>query len=75
MNCALYNNPHVFLLSDTQIVRESFLEDVNNMLNNGEIPNLFEKEHMNDVVEQMKDQNKNDREYKNLSDNLVFLDF
>ena len=33
-----------FLFSDTQIVSESFLEDVNNLLNSGEIPNLFQAE-------------------------------
>lgn len=33
-----------FLFSDTQIVRESFLEDINNLLNSGEIPNLFPPE-------------------------------
>ena len=31
----------VFLFSDTQIVWETFVEDVTNILNNGEIPNLF----------------------------------
>jgi dynein heavy chain len=31
----------VFLLSDTQIVKESFLEDVSNLLNKGDVPNLF----------------------------------
>lgn len=31
----------VFLFSDTQIVKESFLEDINNLLNSGEIPNLY----------------------------------
>ena len=33
--------PVVFLFSDTQIVHESFLEDVNNMLNSGEVPGMF----------------------------------
>lgn len=33
--------PIVFMLSDTQIVHESFLEDIANILNSGEVPNLF----------------------------------
>ena len=31
----------VFLFSDTQIVKELFLEDINNILNSGEVPNLY----------------------------------
>ena len=31
----------VFLFSDTQIVKESFLEDVNNLLNSGTVPNIY----------------------------------
>ncbi|ETO22423.1 dynein heavy chain 7 [Reticulomyxa filosa] len=30
-----------FLVSDTQITDERFLEDINNILNSGEVPNLF----------------------------------
>ena len=38
------NKPQTFLLSDTQIMYESFLEDINNILNTGEITNLYQKE-------------------------------
>jgi len=33
--------PTVFTLSDTQLVKDAFLEDINNILNNGEVPNLY----------------------------------
>lgn len=35
------NREIVFLLNDNQIISENFLEDVNNLINNGEIPNLI----------------------------------
>ena len=38
----IQNQPTVFLLTDTQIIKEEFLEDLNNILNSGEVPNLFE---------------------------------
>jgi dynein heavy chain, axonemal len=43
----------VFLFSDTQIKLESFLEDINNILNTGEVPNIFpsdEKAAVNELV-------------------------
>jgi len=40
----------VFLFTDVQIKEEGFLEDVNNILNTGEIPNLFADE-LPDLVE------------------------
>ncbi|XP_069560973.1 dynein axonemal heavy chain 6 [Brachyistius frenatus] len=40
----------VFLFTDTQIVVEGFLEDINNMLNSGEVPNLFEKDELEYVL-------------------------
>ncbi|KAI8893820.1 dynein heavy chain and region D6 of dynein motor-domain-containing protein [Globomyces pollinis-pini] len=43
--------PTVFLFSDTQIKNESFLEDINNMLNTGEVPNIFPPDEKAAVVE------------------------
>lgn len=44
------NQPTVFLLTDTQIVREVFLEDINNILSSGEVPNLFESDEYEKVI-------------------------
>ncbi|BBN19721.1 hypothetical protein Mp_8g13060 [Marchantia polymorpha subsp. ruderalis] len=33
--------PITFLFTDTQIVNEGFVEDINNLLNSGEVPGLF----------------------------------
>ncbi|XP_017857964.1 PREDICTED: dynein heavy chain 7, axonemal [Drosophila arizonae] len=43
----------VFLFTDVQIKDESFLEDINNLLNSGEVPNLFTNEEKIEVVEKM----------------------
>jgi len=65
-----------FLFSDTHIVNETFLEDVNNILNNGEIPNLFAApEDYTSVTEAMKDSVKGDPKYSNMSDPELFLVF
>ncbi|OQR86425.1 dynein heavy chain [Achlya hypogyna] len=42
--------PVVFLFSDTQIVVESFLEDINNVLNTGDVPNLYAADEMEKIV-------------------------
>ena len=44
-------NPTSFLFTDTQIKQESFLEDVNNILNTGEVPNIFAADEKADVCE------------------------
>lgn len=46
--------PVVFLFSDTQIKNESFLEDINNMLNTGEVPNIFASDEKAAVIEQVR---------------------
>jgi dynein heavy chain len=35
------NTPLTFLFSDTQIKNETFVEDISNILNSGEVPNIF----------------------------------
>ncbi|XP_043277760.1 dynein axonemal heavy chain 2 [Venturia canescens] len=41
--------PTSFLLNDTQVVEEQFLEIVNNMLSTGEVANLYKPEEMEDI--------------------------
>ena len=41
----------VFLLTDTQIKEESFLEDVDGLLNAGEVPNLYELDEKQEILE------------------------
>ncbi|XP_031357040.1 dynein heavy chain 6, axonemal isoform X2 [Photinus pyralis] len=49
-NAGAVNENTVFLFTDTQIVQEEFLEDVNNILNSGEVPNLFEADELEKVI-------------------------
>ncbi|XP_023309976.1 dynein heavy chain 1, axonemal-like [Anoplophora glabripennis] len=44
----------VFLFSDTQIKMESFLEDLNNMLNSGDIPNIYQPDELDKIYQGMK---------------------
>lgn len=46
--------PSVFLLADTQVSDESFLEDVNNLLNTGEVPNLFAPDEKQTLLEKVR---------------------
>ncbi|KPA83847.1 putative dynein heavy chain [Leptomonas pyrrhocoris] len=49
--CGVKRQQKVFYIADTQLVETSFLEDLNNMLSAGEVPNLFVK----DDVQQIND--------------------
>ena len=40
----------VFLFADTQIVIEAFVEDINNILNSGEVPNLFANDEWEKII-------------------------
>ena len=43
--------PAVFLFTDTQIKDESFVEDINNILNSGEVPNMFPSDERMQILE------------------------
>ncbi|NIG57944.1 dynein heavy chain 7, axonemal-like [Pontoporia blainvillei] len=41
----------VFLITDTQIKEEAFLEDIDSVLNTGEVPNIFSADEKQEVME------------------------
>lgn len=41
----------VFLFTDSQIKQEGFVEDINNLLNTCEVPNLFPPEEKAEIME------------------------
>lgn len=52
---ASFSDQHVtFLFSDSQIKEESMVEDINNLLNSGEVPNIFQTDEKADLCEKMR---------------------
>lgn len=51
MESGCEGTPYTFLLADTQIVNEAFLEDINNLLNTGDITNLYEDEDLAKILD------------------------
>ncbi|KAI5075577.1 hypothetical protein GOP47_0009653 [Adiantum capillus-veneris] len=47
--------PVTFLLTDTQIINEGFVEDINNLLNSGEVPGLFTPDEKDRVGGEMRE--------------------
>ena len=43
------NKSTVFLFVDTQVLEESFLEDISNILSSGEVPNLYKPDEFEEV--------------------------
>ncbi|CAJ1398655.1 unnamed protein product [Effrenium voratum] len=49
MKCGVEDKVQVFLFCDTQIVKEDFVEAINNVLNSGDVPNLYANEDMESI--------------------------
>ncbi|CAD8159976.1 unnamed protein product [Paramecium pentaurelia] len=52
--CGGKNDASTFLFTDNQIKLESFVEDVNNLLNTSEVPNIFPTEEKTEVTEMVR---------------------
>jgi dynein heavy chain len=63
----------VFIFSDNQIKEESFLEDINMILNTADIPNLFASDEKAEIIEKMQTASRN--EVINFNKKLNFLIF
>jgi dynein heavy chain len=51
MQAGAHGKPTTFLFTDTQIKQESFVEDINNILNSGEVPNIFASDEKATIME------------------------
>ena len=50
------NHPTTLLINDNQITNDIFLEDVNNVFNSGEVPNLWENEEKDEINKEMQEE-------------------
>ena len=48
------NTPTIFLFTDSEIKEESFVEDINNLLNTYEVPNLFPSDEKAELMEKVR---------------------
>ena len=52
-NLGLDNKKIAFMFQDSDIKHSSFIEDINNILNTGEVPNLFPLDEREDIAYEM----------------------
>ena len=46
--------PTMFLMNDNQIINETMIEDINNILNSGEVPNLFPSDEVDQIINDLR---------------------
>ena len=56
MQAGVENKQTSFIFVDTQIINEQMLEDINNILNGGDVPNLYKPEDMEPILKVGKDE-------------------
>ncbi|XP_039313454.1 dynein heavy chain 1, axonemal [Solenopsis invicta] len=54
LKAGLQARPIVFLFSDTQIKNDFMLEDLNNILNNGDVPNIYQADEVDKIYQAMR---------------------
>ncbi|XP_024940673.1 dynein heavy chain 1, axonemal [Cephus cinctus] len=54
LRAGLQKRSIVFLFSDTQIKNDSFLEDLNNILNSGDVPNIYQSDELDRIFQLMR---------------------
>jgi len=50
-NAGCLNKPTIFLITDSQLKEEAFLEDIDSLLNASEVPNLFAPDEKVELIE------------------------
>ncbi|XP_077275648.1 dynein axonemal heavy chain 1 [Temnothorax americanus] len=54
LKAGLQNQPIVFLFSDMQIKNDSMLGDLNNILNSGDVPNMYQPDEVDKIYQAMR---------------------
>ncbi|CBZ56170.1 Dynein heavy chain 1, axonemal, related [Neospora caninum Liverpool] len=54
LRCGLEEKVQTFLLEDSQVTQEAMMEDMNNVLSYGDLPNLYKKEDLEEIISQCK---------------------
>lgn len=53
--CGVDGKQTTFMFLDTQVLYEGFLEDINNLLNSGEIPGLLEQQDRERIINNLRE--------------------